>query len=118
MQILQTRKTKKLLLKTGERGQKTVFDEDGEAHPEFEFESEAKYQDAGKSKALASEYLASQKELLQEKDVLDKETERGRLRARRLKRKLRDRALAQGDSDNEDDGDEDDGVNNKVYIYI
>ncbi|KAI9592977.1 P-loop containing nucleoside triphosphate hydrolase protein [Syncephalis fuscata] len=94
------RKTKKDIAKNAPRGEKLLFDDEGEAHPVYEFEALDDFMKAGdvteKQKAYVEENLAA----MRDADATDRQMAREKRREKRLKRKLREQEEA---NNNEDD---------------
>ncbi|EGS21889.1 ATP-dependent RNA helicase-like protein [Thermochaetoides thermophila DSM 1495] len=84
-------KSKKKLAKYMEKGQKLVFDDEGNAHPIYELQNEEEFHREGPVDELRKRFLETETEKVKEADIEDKEIAKKRLKEKRLKRKLRER---------------------------
>ncbi|KAJ0161196.1 ATP-dependent RNA helicase dbp-4, partial [Colletotrichum tanaceti] len=82
--------SKKKMLKFKGRGQKLVFDEDGNAHAIYELQDEDDFVREGPAEELRRRFVADEAARVKEADVEDKLAAKGRLKEKRLKRKARE----------------------------
>ncbi|OHE92590.1 DEAD/DEAH box helicase [Colletotrichum orchidophilum] len=82
--------SKKKMLKFKGRGEKLVFDEDGNAHQIYELQNEDDFEKEGPAEALRQKFVADEAARVKEADVDDKLAAKGRLKEKRLKRKQRE----------------------------
>lgn len=94
-------KSKKKLLKFKEKGQKLVFDEDGQSHQIYELEDEQQFKQRGPADAQKTKFLQAEQERLQAVDLADKLAVKAKKKEKREKRKAREAA------ENEEDATED-----------
>ncbi|KAK2031357.1 DEAD/DEAH box helicase [Colletotrichum zoysiae] len=83
-------KSKKKMLKFKGRGQKLVFDDDGNAHPIYELRDEDDFGREGPAEELRQRFVDDEAARVREADVEDKAAARERLKEKRLKRKARE----------------------------
>ncbi|KAK1962193.1 DEAD-domain-containing protein [Colletotrichum sublineola] len=114
-------KSKKKMLKFKGRGQKFVFDDDGNAHPLYELRDEEDFSREGPAEELRQRFVADEAARVREADADDKATAKERLKEKRLKRKAREAEergegpprlvegprVGGGGDDDDDDRDED-----------
>ncbi|TDZ54258.1 ATP-dependent RNA helicase dbp-4 [Colletotrichum trifolii] len=106
--------SKKKMLKFKGRGQKLVFDEDGNAHPIYELQNEDDFKQEGPAEALRQKFVEGEAQRVKEADSDDKMLAKEKRREKRLKRKIRE-AEERGEREPEaagprvggDEGDED-----------
>ncbi|KAL2875888.1 ATP-dependent RNA helicase dbp4 [Colletotrichum sp. CLE4] len=82
--------SKKKMLKFKGRGEKLVFDEDGNAHQIYELQNEDDFEREGPAEELRQKFVAGEAARVKEADVDDKLTAKGRRKEKRLKRKQRE----------------------------
>ncbi|KXH36837.1 DEAD/DEAH box helicase [Colletotrichum salicis] len=82
--------SKKKMLKFKGRGEKLVFDEDGNAHQIYELQNEDDFEREGPVEELRQKFVAGEAARVKEADVDDKLTAKGRRKEKRLKRKQRE----------------------------
>ncbi|KAK2053455.1 DEAD/DEAH box helicase [Colletotrichum caudatum] len=83
-------KSKKKMLKFKGRGQKLVFDDDGNARPVYELRDEDDFGREGPAEELRQRFVADEAARVREADVEDKAAAKERLKEKRLKRKARE----------------------------
>ncbi|KAK1993176.1 DEAD/DEAH box helicase [Colletotrichum falcatum] len=83
-------RSKKKMLKFKGRGQKLVFDEDGNARQIYELRDEDDFGREGPADELRRRFVADEAARVREADAEDKAAARERLKEKRLKRKLRE----------------------------
>ncbi|ORY81372.1 P-loop containing nucleoside triphosphate hydrolase protein [Protomyces lactucae-debilis] len=97
--------SKKAMLKYKPLGTKLVFDDEGDAHPMYEMQTEEAFRALGPSQQQIDEFLKKQGELLQSVDVDDKVEAKDKKRDKRRKQLERAKQLAEeaasDDSDQE-----------------
>lgn len=84
-------KSKKKLLKYMEKGQKLVFDDEGNAHPIYQLQDEEDFQKEGDAKELRQKFVEQETEKVQEQDVEDKLLAKQRRKEKRERAKARER---------------------------
>ncbi|KAL1948548.1 hypothetical protein VTO73DRAFT_12623 [Trametes versicolor] len=95
--------SKKAAAKSGPRGHKLVFDDEGVPHELYELQSVADvFKDADDAREAGRVFAASERGKLQEADVADKAEAKEKKREKKRKRKERER---EGDDYDSDDGD-------------
>ncbi|KAK1621915.1 DEAD/DEAH box helicase [Colletotrichum phormii] len=82
--------SKKKMLKFKGRGEKLVFDEEGNAHQIYELQNEDDFEREGPAEELRQKFVAGEAARVKEADVDDKLTAKGRRKEKRLKRKQRE----------------------------
>ena len=92
-------KSKKKLLKLKEKGQKLVFDEEGNPHQIYELENEGQFKQRGPADAQKVKFLEEEQARLQTADLADKEAAKARRKEKREKRKAREAEEAAADDD-------------------
>ncbi|RKP05027.1 P-loop containing nucleoside triphosphate hydrolase protein, partial [Thamnocephalis sphaerospora] len=95
------RKTKKEIVKTATRGEKLLFDDEGEAHPVYEFEALDDFMKEGSVSEKQRAYVEKGLAEMRDADAADRATAREKRREKRQKRKQREREVR----GNDDDGD-------------
>ena len=95
-------KSKKKLLKLKDKGQKLVFDEEGNPHQMYELENEDQFKQRGPADAQKAKFLEEEQTRLQAADLADKQAAKAKRKEKREKRKAREAQEA-------DDGDNDEG---------
>lgn len=89
-------KSKKALLKFKGRGEKIVFDDDGNAHHPYRIKDEAEFRREGDAEALRKAFVEGEMERVREVDTDDKRAAKERVREKRERRKLREREEVDG----------------------
>ncbi|EGO59358.1 hypothetical protein NEUTE1DRAFT_79371 [Neurospora tetrasperma FGSC 2508] len=84
-------KSKKKLLKYMEKGQKLVFDDEGNAHPLYQLQDEEDFQKEGDAKELRQKFVESEATKVKEQDVEDKLLAKQRRKEKRERAKARER---------------------------
>ncbi|KAK3400232.1 P-loop containing nucleoside triphosphate hydrolase protein [Sordaria brevicollis] len=84
-------KSKKKLLKYMEKGQKLVFDDEGNAHPIYELQDEEDFQKEGDAKELRQKFVEAETSKVKEQDVEDKLLAKQRRKEKRERAKARER---------------------------
>ncbi|GKT45245.1 ATP-dependent RNA helicase dbp-4 [Colletotrichum spaethianum] len=82
--------SKKKMLKFKGRGQKLVFDEDGNAHQIYELQNEDDFVKEGPAEELRQKFVTNEAARVKEADIDDKAAAKERLKEKRLKRKARE----------------------------
>ncbi|KAK3053607.1 ATP-dependent RNA helicase dbp4 [Extremus antarcticus] len=95
-------KSKKKVLKLKDRGNKLVFDDDGNAHQLYELENEDDFRARGAADEQRERFLLSERERVEEADLADKALAKEKRREKREKRKERERAEEDGGKADED----------------
>jgi ATP-dependent RNA helicase DDX10/DBP4 len=95
-------KSKKKLLKLKDKGQKLIFDEEGNPHELYELEDEAAFKAKGLPEVQRQKYLEEARQVVQEADVADKATAKAKRKEKMRKRKDRERGEMDVDADGED----------------
>lgn len=110
-------KSKKKLAKYMEKGQKLVFDDDGNPRAIYEFKGEEDFRQEGPAEALRRQFVESETSKVRAADVDDKQLAKEKRREKREKRKARERGgeepatravLPQLGGAKEDDDDDED----------
>lgn len=78
--------SKKLSLKDKPNPTKLVFDDEGEAHPIYEFQDEEDFRAAGDADTQKAEFLSKEREAMQQHDVEDKALAREKRQEKKRKR--------------------------------
>lgn len=94
-------KSKKKLLKLKEKGQKLVFDEEGNPHQIYELENEDQFKQRGPADAQKAKFLEEERARLQTADLADKQAAKAGRKEKREKRKAREAEEAANDDDTE-----------------
>lgn len=81
-------------------GEKMTFDEEGNAHRLYEVQDEETFRKSGDTRDAANAYMKRERELLQKRDVEDKE----RIREKRREKRLRQREREREDADEQSSG--------------
>ncbi|KAL8800839.1 MAG: hypothetical protein Q9182_004899 [Xanthomendoza sp. 2 TL-2023] len=89
--------SKKHLLKYRPRAHKTVFDDEGNPHEVYEFETETAFQAKGPVEKQREEFMGKEAGRLREREVEDKGLEKRKRRERRENRKRREREEEEGE---------------------
>ncbi|KAI5363166.1 putative ATP-dependent RNA helicase DEAD-box, Helicase superfamily 1/2, ATP-binding protein [Septoria linicola] len=98
-------KSKKKLTKLKDKGQKLVFDDEGNAHQLYELDNEDDFRAKGEAEEQRQRFLQREAERAAEADVEDKALAKEKRRAKREKRKEKERSTAQeGSGDEGEDG--------------
>lgn len=84
-------KSKKKLLKYMEKGQKLVFDDEGNAHPIYQLQDEEDFQNEGDAKELRQKFVEAETSKVKEQDVEDKLLAKQRRKEKRERAKARER---------------------------
>ena len=92
-------KSKKKLLKLKEKGQKLVFDEEGNPHQIYELENEDQFKQRGPADAQKAKFLEEEQASLQTADLADKQAAKARKKEKREKKKAREAEEAADDDD-------------------
>jgi ATP-dependent RNA helicase DDX10/DBP4 len=107
-------KSKKKLLKYMDKGQKLVFDDDGNAHPIYELQDEEDFRKQGPVEELRRQFVDAEAGRVAEVDVGDKQLAKEKKREKKIRRKEREReedmaaAAAEAGPKAQLDGDGDD----------
>lgn len=83
-------RSKKKLLKLKEKGQKLVFDEDGNPHQMYELENEDQFKQRGPVDAQKAKFLEEEQARLRTADLADKQAAKAKRKEKREKRKARE----------------------------
>ena len=94
-------KSKKKLLKLKGKGQKLVFDEEGNSHQVYELENEDQFKQRGPADAQKAKFLEDEQARLQTADLEDKQAAKARRKEKREKRKAREAEQAVHDNNTE-----------------
>ncbi|KAI4165546.1 MAG: hypothetical protein LQ342_000959 [Letrouitia transgressa] len=84
-------KSKKKLLKMQPKGQKLVFDDEGNAHAVYELADEAMFREGGPAEQQKKTFFDQEGERLRERDVMDREEERRRRKEGKERRRAREK---------------------------
>lgn len=84
-------KSKKKMLKYMEKGQKLIFDDDGNAHPLYVLQDEEDFEKEGPAEALRRQFVDAESGKIKEADVEDKQMAKDRRREKRERQKARER---------------------------
>ncbi|KAI4214923.1 MAG: hypothetical protein LQ351_002637 [Letrouitia transgressa] len=84
-------KSKKKLLRLQPKGQKLVFDDEGNAHAVYELADEAKFKEGGPAEQQKKTFLDQEGERLRDRDVTDKEKEKRRRKEEKGRRRAREK---------------------------
>ncbi|KAK3337839.1 ATP-dependent RNA helicase dbp-4 [Neurospora tetraspora] len=84
-------KSKKKLLKYMEKGQKLVFDDEGNAHPIYQLQDEEDFQKEGDAKELRQKFVESEATKVKEQDIEDKLLVKQRRKEKKERAKARER---------------------------
>lgn len=100
--------TKKDLAKKGPKGERLVFDDEGNAHQLYELEDEADFLKAGDAKSQWEAFIKEKTAVMQAADVDDRQVAKLKRKEKRLKKKMREQAEREGvqmmDMSEEEDG--------------
>lgn len=93
-------------LAAGKSSTKLVFDDEGEAHPLYEFDTEADFQKQGLPAEQRQQFVEGEREAMEQRDADDKEVLRERRQEKKRRRKELERLAREGgdDSDGEEGG--------------
>ncbi|TKA33771.1 ATP-dependent RNA helicase DBP4 [Salinomyces thailandicus] len=97
-------KSKRKLLKLKDKGNKVVFDEEGQPHQIYELEDEDAFKARGAAEDQRQRFVDEEVERVRAADVSDKAAAKEKKKAKREKRKERERAEVAGGEDEEDGG--------------
>ncbi|OCK82631.1 DEAD-domain-containing protein [Lepidopterella palustris CBS 459.81] len=103
-------KSKKKLLKLMNKGQRLVFDDEGNPHQMYEFEDEEAFRKNGDPEEQRKQWLVAERERVAREDVGDKEVQKARKREKREKRKEREKREKAGVDYNGDESEGEGGV--------
>ncbi|KAI8992101.1 P-loop containing nucleoside triphosphate hydrolase protein [Mycotypha africana] len=95
--------TKKHKIKNMPKGEKVIFDEEGNAHAEYEFINEEDFLKAGDAKTQIKAFIDEKSTAMETADKEDKEIVRQKRLEKKIKRKERERAVTEGYSGEESD---------------
>ena len=84
-------KSRKKLLKLQDKGTKLVFDDEGSAHPIYEFEDENQFRARGAPEVQRAKFIEEEASRIREADMDDKELARAKRRGKMANRKERER---------------------------
>lgn len=84
-------KSKKKLAKYMEKGNKLIFDDEGNARPLYELQGEEDFQREGPAEQLRQKFVEAEAAKVMEADVEDKQLAKKRLKEKRERRKARER---------------------------
>lgn len=84
-------KSKKKLLKYMDKGQKLVFDDDGNAHPVYELQDEDEFRKQGAVEDLRRQFVDAEASRVAQVDVEDKQLAKEKKREKKIRRKERER---------------------------
>lgn len=84
-------KSKKKLLKYMDKGQKLVFDDDGNAHPIYELQDEEEFKKQGPVEDLRRQFVDTEASRVAQVDVEDKQLAKEKKREKKIRRKERER---------------------------
>ncbi|KAL1870555.1 hypothetical protein VTK73DRAFT_2530 [Phialemonium thermophilum] len=84
-------KSKKKMLKYKAKGNKIIFDDEGNAHAPYEFLDEDDFRREGPAEQLRQKFVETEAERVRDADVDDKELAKARRREKRERRKARER---------------------------
>jgi ATP-dependent RNA helicase DDX10/DBP4 len=101
-------KSKKKLLKLKDKGNKVVFDDDGNAHQIYELEDEEAFKARGAANDQRQKFLESEMGRVKAADEIDRTVAKEKKRSKKEKRKERERAEAEvvGAMDVDNDGED------------
>lgn len=91
-------------LAEGKTSTKLVFDDEGGAHPLYEFDTEADFHKKGLPEDQRQEFVSAEREELKQRDLDDKEKLRLRRQEKKRRRKELERLAREGDVNEEDEG--------------
>jgi ATP-dependent RNA helicase DDX10/DBP4 len=101
--------SKKKMLKYRDRGERLVFDEDGNARAVYELEDEEKFRQQGEGEEQRRKFVDEEREKVAEHDVEDKQRVKDRRMEKKIKRKQREKdekVAAKSGAAADDDQDE------------
>lgn len=96
-------KSKKKLLKLKDKGEKLVFDDEGQPHQLYELEDEEDFKAKGLPEEQRQKFIEAEREVVQKADVLDKAAAKAKRKEKTRKRKERERIEAGMGRDVEED---------------
>ncbi|KAF2085132.1 DEAD-domain-containing protein [Saccharata proteae CBS 121410] len=96
-------KSKKKLLRFQEKGQKLVFDDEGNAHQMYELEDEEAFKAKGEAEEQRRRFLEEERERVAQADIRDRELEREKRKAKKERKRERERAEEAAVSEDEDE---------------
>ncbi|GIZ41189.1 hypothetical protein CKM354_000450300 [Cercospora kikuchii] len=99
-------KSKKKLTKLKDKGQKLIFDDEGNAHQLYELENEEDFRAKGEAEEQRKRFLEKEAERAAQADVEDKALAKEKRRAKREKRKEKEKAAAAGGQSEDDESDD------------
>lgn len=94
---------KQSLLSSGKSSTKLVFDEEGVAHPLYEFDTEADFKNAGLPEEQRAEFVNTELQEMEQRDVDDKETVKLKRAEKKRRRKELERLAREGAGDSGDE---------------
>ncbi|ORX47726.1 DEAD-domain-containing protein [Hesseltinella vesiculosa] len=97
-----TKMGKKELAKRSSKGEKLVFDEEGNPHQLYEMIDEAEFLKAGDAKAQKDAFIAEHDEMMKQADVEDKAVAKKKRDEKKLKRKMREQERDLGSEDEDE----------------
>jgi ATP-dependent RNA helicase DDX10/DBP4 len=108
--------SKKKILKYKEKGERLVFDDEGNAHPLYELEGEAEFNERGLPEDQRRQFVEEERQKVAIFDTTDKLLAKEKKRARKEKRKERKRREAEAElaDDNSVAGGENDALSNFI----
>jgi ATP-dependent RNA helicase DDX10/DBP4 len=108
--------SKKKILKYKEKGERLVFDDEGNAHPLYELEGEAKFKERGLPEDQRRRFVDEERQKAAKFDTEDKELVKEKKRAKKEKRKERERREAEAELADDDAvaGGENDALSNFI----
>ena len=98
-------KSKKKLLKFQDKGTKLIFDDEGIAHPVFEFQDETQFRAAGAPEEQRAQFIEDEMDRVRKADMDDKEFERAKRREKMMIRKEREKQQNKVDAEDDRGGD-------------
>lgn len=84
-------KSKKKMLKYMDKGQRLVFDDDGNAHPIYELQDEEEFKKQGPVEVLRRQFVDTEASRVREVDVEDKQLAKEKRKEKKIRRKERER---------------------------
>ncbi|KAI9318466.1 P-loop containing nucleoside triphosphate hydrolase protein [Dichotomocladium elegans] len=95
----QQKMSKKERAKRAAKGERIVFDEEGNPHQLYEMLDEKAFLEAGDAKTQREQYIDIESKQMQSADVEDRVTAKEKRKEKKLKRKLREKQLAEEGAD-------------------
>lgn len=83
---------------------KLLFDDEGAAHPLYEFDSVADFERHGRPEEQRQQFVAGERATMEERDVEDKEVVRERMQEKKRRRKELERQAREGGYSSDDEG--------------